>query len=136
MSAQHTIGHMVWMAVAIGGALGSIARHGVNHLMHVRWMTTRFPAGTAVVNLLGCLVIGVLAGLLASDRIALRPNWREFIFVGVLGGFTTFSTFGLDTFLLARTHSIGQAAVNVVLQVAGGLVVVWLGYHLGTARPS
>ena len=136
MSAQHTIGAMAWMAVAIGGALGSMARHGVNHLVHVRWMTTRFPAGTVVVNLLGCLVIGVLAGLLASDRIALKPNWREFIFVGVLGGFTTFSTFGLDTFLLARTHSTGYAAVNVAVQVAGGLAAVWLGYHVGTGRSS
>lgn len=124
------------MAVAIGGALGSMARHGVNHLVHVRWLTTRFPAGTVVVNLLGCLVIGLLAGLLASERIVMRPHWREFIFVGVLGGFTTFSTFGLDTFLLGRTHSGGQAAFNVALQVAGGLAAVWVGYQLGTTRSA
>jgi CrcB protein len=53
--------------------------------------------------------------------------------VGLLGGFTTFSTFGLDTFLLARTHSPGQAALNVLAQVAGGLVAVWVGYHAGVA---
>lgn len=127
---------MSWMAVAIGGALGSMARHGVNHLVHVRWMTTRFPAGTVVVNLLGCLVIGLLAGLLASERVVMRANWREFVFVGLLGGFTTFSTFGLDTFLLARTHSAGQAAVNVAVQVIGGLAVVWVGYLLGAMRPA
>ena len=109
-----------------------MARHGVNHLVHARWLTTRFPVGTVAVNLIGCLVIGVLAGLLASDRIALRPHWREFVFVGLLGGFTTFSTFGLDTFLLARTHSVGQAFVNAAGQVAGGLLAVWIGYHLGT----
>jgi CrcB protein len=125
---------MVWMAVAIGGALGSIARHGVNHLVHVRWLTTRFPVATAVANLLGCLVIGLLAGLVASGRLVMRPLWREFVLVGVLGGFTTFSTFGLDTFLLARTHSGTQAAVNVVIQVFGGLAGVSLGYYLGTAR--
>jgi len=136
VSAQHTIGHMAWMAVAIGGALGSMARHGVNHIVHARWLATRFPAGTVVVNLVGCLVIGLLAGLLASDRIAMRPNWREFVFVGVIGGFTTFSTFGLDTFLLARTHSAGQAALNVALQVVGGLAAVWLGYQLGAARSA
>ena len=136
MSAQHTIGSMSWMAVAIGGALGSMARHGVNHLVHVRWMTTRFPAGTVVVNLLGCLVIGLLAGLLASERVVMRANWREFVFVGLLGGFTTFSTFGLDTFLLARTHSAGQAAVNVAVQVIGGLTVVWVGYLLGAMRSA
>jgi len=134
MSAQHTIAAMVWMAVAIGGALGSMARHGVNHLVHIRWMTTRFPAGTVIVNLLGCLVIGLLAGLLASERIAMRANWREFVFVGLLGGFTTFSTFGLDTFLLARTQSASQAAMNVAVQVIGGLVAVWLGYLAGAAR--
>jgi fluoride exporter len=131
MCAQHTIGHMTWMAVAIGGALGSVARHGVNHLVHVRWLTTRFPLATMAVNLIGCLVIGLLAGLLASERIGLRPHWREFVFVGVLGGFTTFSTFGLDTFLLARTHSVGQAAINIAAQVAGGLMAVWCGYYLG-----
>jgi len=86
------------------------------------------------VNLLGCLVIGLLAGLLASERIVMRGNWREFVFVGLLGGFTTFSTFGLDTFLLARTHSTGQAVVNVTVQVIGGLVVLWLGYLAGAAR--
>lgn len=123
-----------WIAVAIGGALGSVARHAVNHLVHMRWLTTRFPAGTVVVNLVGCFVIGLLAGLLASNRLGLRSYWREFVFVGVLGGFTTFSTFGLDTFLLSRTHSVGQAALNVTAQVIGGLFVVWLGYQLGLLR--
>jgi len=136
MSAQHTIGLMTWMAVAIGGALGSMARHGVNHLVHARWLTTRFPVGTVAVNLLGCFVIGALAGLLASERIVMRQHWREFVFVGLLGGFTTFSTFGLDTFLLARTHSGGYAALNVALQVAGGFAAVWLGYQLGASRSA
>ena len=120
-----------WIAVAVGGAIGSLARHGVNHLLHVRWFTTRYPAGTLAVNLAGCLVIGLLAGLLASNRLAFRFYWREFIFVGVLGGFTTFSTFGLDTFLLARTDSVWSAGLNVGLQVIGGLAAVWLGYQLG-----
>ena len=134
MCAQHTIGLMAWLAVAIGGALGSMARHGVNHLVQVRWLATRFPAGTVVVNVAGCLVIGLLAGMVASERIAMKANWREFVFVGVLGGFTTFSTFGLDTLVLVRTGSAGQAAANVVIQVVGGLAAVWLGYQLGAAR--
>ena len=61
----------------------------------------------------------------------MRAHWREFVFVGLLGGFTTFSTFGIDTFLLVRTHSTGHAAVNVAVQVGGGLFAVWLGYQMG-----
>ena len=125
---------MTWLAIAVGGALGSMARHGVNHVVHTRWLSTSFPWGTVAVNVIGCVVIGMLAGLLASERIALRLYWREFLFVGVLGGFTTFSTFGLDTFLLTRTHSPLQALLNVALQLVGGLGGVWAGYQL-TARP-
>jgi len=121
-----------WIAVAIGGALGSMARHAVNHVVHAYGLATRFPAATLVVNVTGCFAIGVLAGLLASERIALRFYWREFIFVGLLGGFTTFSTFGLDTFVLARTQATPLAAVNVIAQVAGGLLVLWIGYRLAS----
>ena len=124
---------MIWIAIAVGGALGSLARHAVNHVVHTHWLSARFPAGIVVVNVTGCFVIGLLAGLLAAERIAMRLYWREFVFVGLLGGFTTFSTFGLDTFLLSRTHSAGQAGMNVVAQVAGGLVAVWIGYHAGVA---
>jgi CrcB protein len=125
---------MTWLAVALGGAVGSMARHAVNVALHTR-VTTRFPIGTVVVNLIGCFAIGLLAGLLTSERIALRAHWREFVFVGLLGGFTTFSAFGLDTLLLARTHSPGQAALNVGAQVVGGLLAVWVGYQLGL-RPA
>lgn len=121
---------MTWLAIGIGGAIGSLARHGVNYLVHVRWLTTRLPLGTVRVNLVGCFVIGMLAGLIASARIALHAHWREFVFVGLLGGFTTFSAFGLDTFLLSRTTP-AQAAFNVAVQVIGGLAAVWAGYQLG-----
>jgi CrcB protein len=120
-----------WIAVALGGALGSVARHGVNHLAPGRWSGGRFPIGTAFVNLAGCLIIGLLAGLLASNRLALRSHAREFVLTGLLGGFTTFSTFGLDTFVLARGEP-GAAALNVALQVVGGLAAVWVGYRLGS----
>ena len=122
---------MAWIAIAVGGAIGSMARHGVNHLVHVQWLTTRAPIGTAVVNLAGCFVIGLLAGLLAADRMTVAPFWRELVFVGLLGGFTTFSTFGLDTFVLARTQSSIAALGNVAVQVLGGLGAVWIGYALG-----
>jgi len=123
------------MAVAIGGALGSLARYGVSQGLQARALATRFPLGTLVANLTGCFVIGLLAGLVASERLDLRAPAREFVFVGLLGGFTTFSSFGLDTLLLARDGSVGPAALNVALQVVGGLVATWLGYQLG-ARPA
>jgi fluoride exporter len=122
---------MTWLAVGIGGALGSMARHAVNHLMHTRWLVTRFLIGTVVVNVTGCFAIGLLAGLLASQRIVLQVYWREFVFVGLLGGFTTFSTFGLDTFVLSRNQSSAFAIANVAAQVIGGLLAVWVGYRLG-----
>jgi CrcB protein len=119
-----------WLAVALGGALGSVARHAVNHVAHARWLGSRFPFGTVIVNLSGCLIIGLLAGLLVSNRIEMRFWRREFVLTGLLGGFTTFSTFGLDTFVLARTQP-EAAAINVALQVVGGLAAVWIGYRLG-----
>jgi CrcB protein len=126
---------MTWVAIAVGGALGSVARHAVNHLVHNQLLSTRFPLGIAIVNVSGCFMIGLLAGLLAAERITLPLHWREFVFVGLLGGFTTFSTFGLDTFVLTRPPSAGLAALNVGTQVIGGLVAVWLGYAAG-ARHS
>ena len=123
---------MIWLAIAVGGALGSVARHGVNMLIHSRWPLTRFPLATLVVNVVGCLIIGLLAGLVMSERIQLRYVWREFLFVGILGGFTTFSTFGLDTLTLARTHSATAAMWNVAGHVALGLLAVQAGLLLGS----
>ena len=124
---------MTWLAIAVGGAIGSMARHAVNQFVHAQWPLARFPAATTVVNLSGCFVIGLLAGLVAADRMALRFSWREFVFVGLLGGYTTFSTFGLETFLLGRTHALGLAVVNMFAQVAGGMLAVAIGYWIGTA---
>ena len=123
---------MVWLAIAAGGALGSVARHGVNVLVHGRWPMMRFPLATLIVNVLGCLIIGLLAGLVMSERIALRFHWREFLFVGILGGFTTFSTFGLDTITLFRSQSTNAALLNVGGQVILGLLAVRLGMLVGT----
>ena len=125
-----TMASMVWIAIAVGGAVGSMARHGVNVLVHGRWPMMRFPLATFVVNVAGCLVIGVLAGLIMSGRITPRLYWREFVFVGVLGGFTTFSTFGLDAVTLARTQSMTPAVWNVLGQVVLGLLAVQAGIFL------
>jgi fluoride exporter len=125
---------MAWIAVALGGALGSMARHGVNQLVHARWPLTTFPLATLAVNVLGCLVIGLLAGLIVTHRITMSMYWREFIFVGILGGFTTFSTFGLDTVTLLRTAPTAAAVWNVVAHLGLGLLAVYGGLLLGAWR--
>src|SRR4029078_7581194 len=86
------------------------------------------PYATATVNLVGSLVIGVLAGLQASGRIHLSPVTRTFVFVGLLGGFTTFSSFMLDTLTLAQGPEQRLAVMNVVVQTAAGCVAGVLGY--------
>ena len=127
-----------WMAVALGGAIGSVARHGVNRLAHQQWPLLQFPIATSIVNVAGCCIIGVLAGLVATARLPMRTSWREFVFVGVLGGFTTFSTFGLDTITLLRSGASQQALVNVLVQLLGGVGGVYAGLVLverfGAAR--
>ena len=123
---------MTWMAVAIGGALGTVARHGVNALIG-RLVRRPVPYATAAVNLAGCVVIGVLAGLIASNRLQMSPTVRAFVFVGVLGGFTTFSSFGLDTFTLGREGSYSLAFWNVAAQVGLGLLAVAAGFRAGSA---
>ena len=117
---------MLWIAVGVGGALGTMARHGVNVLVHQRWSVQRFPLGTVIVNVTGCCIIGLLAGLVISGRLPMRLYWREFVFVGLLGGFTTFSTFGLDTIVLVRSGDLTQAMTSILLQVLGGLGGVYI----------
>ena len=127
-----------WLAVAVGGAIGSMARHGVNRLVSHEWPLLRFPLATTGINIVGCCIIGVLAGLVATGRLPMRPYWREFVFVGILGGFTTFSTFALDTVTLVRTGDLGHAFLNVSLQVICGLAAAYAGLaaieRLGVAR--
>jgi CrcB protein len=124
---------MAWLAVAIGGALGSVARHGVNLLVLHRWPTVAYPLATLAVNVAGCLIIGLLAGLIAADRLTIRFYWRELVFVGVLGGFTTFSAFGLDTITLLRA-SPSVALLSVGAQIVLGIGAAYIGFALGAWR--
>jgi CrcB protein len=124
---------VIWIAVGAGGALGAMARHGVNHLLHGRFPAV--PAGIFIVNALGCLAIGLFAGLLASSRIQVGELGRTFLVVGLLGGFTTFSSYGLDTLTLARGGHTGLALLNGLGQVGVGLAAVWLGFSAGSWRP-
>jgi CrcB protein len=119
---------MIWIAVAGGGAVGSVARHGVNVLFaHV--LERAVPYATAAVNIVGAAVIGVLAGLIAAGRLHLSTELRTFIFVGILGGFTTFSSYMLDSFTLAHGGEHALAISNIVVQTAAGFLAVWAGYR-------
>ena len=120
---------MMWLAVAVGGALGSLARHLVNMAVAHR-LERAVPWATFIVNIIGCLVIGALAGRIASGRLQLSPVLRTFVFVGILGGFTTFSSFGLDTFTLGHGGNHAAAFWNVAGQIGLGVGGVWLGYYL------
>jgi CrcB protein len=113
----------VWILVVLGGALGSGARHAVNLVVA---QVLRGPAhyATLTVNVAGCAVAGLFAGLIASGRLTLDAPARAFLFVGVLGGFTTFSAFGLDTYTLASQGYRAAAAWNVAAHVALGLAAL------------
>ena len=118
------------LLVGAGGFIGALLRYALNSAIQRLTHNASFPYGTLVINLSGCLVIGLLAGLIMSGRMSPRLYWREFVFVGILGGFTTFSTFGLDTVTLARTQSMAPAIWNLVGQVVIGLLAVQTGIFL------
>ncbi len=119
--------------VGSGGFIGALARYGLTGLVHRQLPHATFPYGTLVVNLLGCLAIGALAGL-AESRQLFGPEFRAFALIGLLGGFTTFSTFGYETFAMIRDHDFLRAAANVGVHLLLGLVLVWLGYTTTTSR--
>ncbi|NKB65694.1 MAG: fluoride efflux transporter CrcB [Candidatus Latescibacteria bacterium] len=120
------------LLVGCGGFIGSALRYlvtlGVQRLLG----TTTFPYGILVANSLGCLLIGLLAGL-TEMRPVVSPQTRLFLFVGLLGGFTTYSTFANDTFLLLRSSNPLTGLANIAAQILLGLAAVWLGYRLGRA---
>lgn len=121
---------MAWILVGLGGALGSMARHGLNQLIHQRTLSSTFPWGIFVVNVVGSAAIGSLAGVVASGRWHASYSARTFLIVGVLGGFTTFSSFSFDTLALVRDGQPAQAIWNVGGQVGLSLLAVWLGFRL------
>lgn len=117
------------LLVGAGGFVGSAGRYLVAGWVHRFLGTPWVPYGTLVVNTLGCLLIGFLVGL-TEFRQVFAPDTRIFVFIGILGGFTTFSTFGLETFALARDGEFVRAGANVLLQVVLGLACVWAGYSI------
>ena len=116
------------LLVALGGALGAVARYTLSGLVH-RIASPFFPWGTLVVNLAGCALFGAIAGV-AESRGAVGPEARAFLLIGVLGGFTTFSSFAFETVELLRAGNAAAAAGNVAGQVVLGLGGFWGGLTL------
>ncbi len=115
------------LLVGAGGFIGSVFRYIFGKTVHALLQQYPwFPFGTLTVNVIGCLLIGFLAGL-SESRHLFSPEARLFVFVGVLGGFTTFSSFGYETFILARDVQLSAALVNVGLHLIIGIGAVWLG---------
>jgi CrcB protein len=118
--------------VGIGGFLGAVTRYYLGGMVLRATGASRFPWGTLAVNVLGCFVMGLLAGV-AERWHLLSPSARLLLFTGVLGGFTTFSAFAFETYFLGREHAWVTAAANIVLQVVAGVGMLWLG-HLVASR--
>ena len=121
------------LLVAAGGAIGSVARWRVSGWVLHQAVDWRFPIGTFVVNVLGCLIVGVLAGLAIKEDF-FSTDQRLLLFTGVMGGFTTFSAFGLETFYLLRRGEYLIAGSNMVLSMVVGMAALWVGYQLIAGR--
>lgn len=122
---------MIWLLIGVMGALGALARYGVSGVVQRRWQTT-FPVGTVVVNLTGAfgagLLLGVVTGRAVPDLAVVAAG------IGFLGGYSTFSTWMVETVLAAESggrSGVRRAAENLVVPMVGGVVAVWIGFVLG-----
>jgi len=114
-----------YLAVMLGGALGSVARYAIGAAIMTR-LGGRFPWGTTLINITGSFLIGLLMTLL-TERLAPHPYWRLLLVVGFLGGYTTFSSFEWEIFGLMRDGARWLALANVFGSVLFGYLAVWLG---------
>jgi len=116
------------MLIFIGSGAGGVLRYAVSGWTQ-RLANGSFPIGTLLVNITGCLLIGFLTAAL-SGRVLLREEYRVALLIGLLGGYTTFSTFGLETFTLANDGQAWRALLNIGASIVLGLAGVWIGYRL------
>lgn len=117
------------IAIAFGGALGALLRYWGTLGAHTL-LGKGFPYGTLTVNVIGSLLVGIIYVLLV-ERLQLGTEWRALLITGLLGGFTTFSTFSLETLMLIEQGELLKAALNVVLNVSLCLLVAWIGIMIG-----
>jgi fluoride exporter len=120
-----------YLWVALGGAIGSVARYACSSLV-AGWFGETFPLGTLIINVVGSFVIGFFATLTGPDgRLLVPGDMRQFVMVGLCGGYTTFSSFSYQTLTLAQDGEFARAGANVVGSVALCLLAVWLGWAAG-----
>lgn len=112
------------LVIGFSGAIGAIARYGLSGLVY-KYTRGTFPWGTLAVNLLGCFVIGVVWAMF--EQAAVSPNVRAFVLIGLLGAFTTFSTFSMETFNLLGDRQYGLAIANVAISCIAGVALVFAG---------
>ena len=117
------------VVIALGGAVGALARYGLSGAVH-RFASPYFPWGTFVVNVAGCLVFGFVAGL-TDERLTIDQTTRAFLLVGLLGAFTTFSTFSFETVELLRSGEATAALMNAGGQLLLGMGALWVGFMGG-----
>ena len=112
--------------IAVAGLVGTLVRYWLSGFVARQYGET-FPWGTLAVNLIGSFLAGAIYHL-AEERLLISPTMRAVIFIGLLGGFTTFSSYGLQTFTLLRDGEVGLATLNVAVSNVLGLFMVWIGY--------
>jgi len=117
-----------YLLVALGAAAGGLARYIIGTAIMQRF-GGRFPLGTLAVNVTGCFLIGVLMTMIA-ERGTLNSKWQPLLVVGVLGGYTTFSSFGWETYTRVREGSLFMGLAYVLLSVTLGYIAVWCGAYL------
>lgn len=117
-------------AIGVGGAAGAVLRYWLSLAVTRALAATGFPAGTLAVNALGSFLIGLLSVVL-MERLAQDPVWRALVLVGLLGGFTTFSTFSLETIKLLESGRLVCATANILASVLLCLVFAWIGLVVG-----
>lgn len=119
-----------FLLVGMGGFVGAASRYGLGGWVQERFGTPDFPIATTLINLLGCLMIGLLAGFIERFHF-FTLEWRLLLFTGLLGGFTTFSAFSFETVYLIKRGHFGFAAINAILIPILGVGLAWLGIRLG-----
>ena len=119
------------LLIAIGGAIGSVCRYLLSSAV-LRSVDTLFPAGTFIVNVVGCVVFGAISGA-TFERVTISPEARAFLMAGVLGGFTTFSSYMNESFALVREGQFAWALLNLAGQVVVGFVAFWTAFAIASA---